>query len=67
MTISELQLKFLYYRDYLTDDVNELLDFAKKAYIDNEISILEYRSYIQELEKRGATSPEIFMGHSFTH
>lgn len=61
MTVHELKLKFLHFKEYLTDDVNELLDFTKKAYIHNEISIREYRNLVRELEKLGAKIPEIFI------
>ena len=43
MDIRELKGKFIQSRDYTTDDVNALMDFAKKAYIHNEINIKEYR------------------------
>ena len=64
MTIHELKLKFLQIRDYLTDDVNELLDFTKKAYIHNEISICEYRNLVRDLERLGAVIPDIFIDNS---
>ncbi|WP_338470053.1 YppF family protein [Niallia sp. XMNu-256] len=59
MTVHELKLKFLQIRKYLTEDVNELLDFTKKSYIHNEISIGEYRNLVRELENLGARIPEI--------
>lgn len=59
MTVHELKLKFLHIRNYLTEDVNELLDFTKNAYIHNEISIREYRNLVRELENLGANIPEI--------
>ncbi|WP_394232746.1 YppF family protein [Niallia oryzisoli] len=67
MTIHELKLKFLQIRDYLTDDVNELLDFTKKEYIQNKISIIEYRNLVRELEKLGAKFPDIFIDKSLFH
>jgi hypothetical protein len=67
MTIHELKLKFLQIRDYLTDDVNELLDFTKKEYIQNRISIIEYRNLVRELEKLGAKFPDIFIDKSLFH
>ena len=36
----------------------QLLDFAKKAYIHNEINIKEYRLLVRELEAQGAMIPE---------
>jgi len=58
MDIRELKSKFIQSRDYNTDDVNTLMDFAKKAYIHNEISIKEYRLLVRELENQGAVLPE---------
>lgn len=68
MTVHELKLKFLQFKEYLTDDVNELLDFTKKAYVHNEISICEYRNLVRELERLGAKIPEIFIdNHSLAN
>ncbi|MEH7301526.1 MULTISPECIES: YppF family protein [Neobacillus] len=58
MDIHELKSKFIQSRDYQTDDVNALMDFAKKAYIHNEISIKEYRLLVRELENQGAAIPK---------
>nr|WP_315362256.1 YppF family protein [Cytobacillus firmus] len=41
MNVHELQMKFHQLREYTPENVNELLDFAKKAYIHNEI--FQYR------------------------
>lgn len=59
MDIRELKSRFNQSRDYSTDDVNALMDFAKKAYIHNEISIKEYRLLVRELESQGAGLPEM--------
>ena len=64
MNIHELKMKFSQIRDYATEDANELLDFAKKAYIYNEISIIAYRSLVRELEALGATIPDSLKDHS---
>jgi hypothetical protein len=58
MDIRALKCKFNQSRDYHTDDVNALMDFAKKAYIHNEINIKEYRLLVRELEAQGAVMPE---------
>ena len=58
MDIRELKGKFIQSRDYTTDDVNALMDFAKKAYIHNDINIKEYRLLVRELERQGAVMPE---------
>ena len=60
MVIRSLKSKFNQSRDYNTDDVNTLLDFAKKAYIHNEIDIKEYRLLVRELEAQGAVIPDNF-------
>lgn len=57
MDIRDLQSRFNQSREYTTDDVNALMDFAKKAYIHNEISITDYRRLVLELEKKGAVLP----------
>lgn len=58
MDIRSLKSKFNQSRDYNTDDVNALIDFAKKAYIHNEINIKEYRLLVRELESQGAVIPD---------
>ncbi|MBS4215897.1 MULTISPECIES: YppF family protein [Neobacillus] len=58
MDIREIKVRFSQSRDYTTDDVNALMDFVKKAYIFNEISIKEYRNLVRELENQGAVPPE---------
>jgi hypothetical protein len=58
MDINELKSRFLQSRDFATDNVNELLDFAKKAYIHNEITIKEYRHLVGDLEAHGAVIPD---------
>ncbi|AZU63112.1 YppF family protein [Neobacillus mesonae] len=58
MNIHELKEKFSQIRSFSTDDVNALMDFAKKTYIHNEISIKEYRKLVRELEGKGAALPE---------
>lgn len=58
MNISELKTRFIQSKDYSTDNVNELLDFAKKAYIQNEINIKEYSLLVRDLEAKGAMIPD---------
>ncbi|MCM2531858.1 YppF family protein [Neobacillus pocheonensis] len=64
MDIRELKSKFIQSRDYITDDVNALMDFAKKAYIHNEIDIKEYRLLVRELENQGAVIPDNYKENS---
>ncbi|WP_042355304.1 YppF family protein [Bacillus rubiinfantis] len=58
MNIRDLKEKFIQSRQYCTEDVNALMDFAKRAYIQNEISINDYRILVRELEGQGAALPE---------
>jgi hypothetical protein len=64
MNILELKSRFILSRDYTTDDANSLLDFAKKAYIHNEIDIKEYRLLVRELENLGAVIPVDYKANS---
>lgn len=57
MYVHDLKEKFSLHKQYTTEDVNELLDFAKKAYILNEISSSEYKNLVRELESQGAKLP----------
>ncbi|WML45072.1 YppF family protein [Neobacillus sp. PS3-40] len=59
MDIGELKSLFIQSRDCTPDNVNELMDFAKKAYIQNEITIKEYRLLVRDLEAHGAINPDI--------
>nr|WP_080849146.1 YppF family protein [Cytobacillus gottheilii] len=57
MNIHELKQKYQQLRDCDPEHVNELLDFSKRAYIQNEISIDVYRNLVRELEAQGAKLP----------
>lgn len=59
MNIHELKVKFNQKRSYSTDNLNELLNFAKTTYILNEISIKEYRQLVRELAALGVDAIEI--------
>ncbi len=58
MNVHELAMEFYQKRKQSPENVNELLDFTKKSYIHNEISILVYRNLVRELEAQGAETPE---------
>jgi hypothetical protein len=58
LNISELKNRFIKSKEYSTDNVNQLLDFAKRAYIHNEINIKEYSLLIRDLEAKGAMIPD---------
>lgn len=59
MNIHELKLKFKQKRSYSTDNLIELMNFAKMTYILNEISIKEYRQLVRELEELGVDTLDI--------
>ncbi|WP_019155979.1 YppF family protein [Robertmurraya massiliosenegalensis] len=59
MLVHELKEKFSIHKQYQTEDVNELLDFAKKAYVSNEITSSEYKKLVRELESQGAKMPQL--------
>ncbi|WLR56585.1 YppF family protein [Mesobacillus subterraneus] len=58
MNVHELKNLFAETKECSSEHVNELLDFTKKSYIQNEITILEYRNLVRELELQGAFIPE---------
>ncbi|MBM4762083.1 YppF family protein [Bacillus sp. B15-48] len=58
MTVQELNGMFKQIKEYTPNHVNELLDFAKRAYVQNEISFNQYRKLVRELELQGAFIPE---------
>jgi hypothetical protein len=58
LNISELKNRFFESKDFSADNVNQLLDFAKKAYIHNEINIKEYSLLVRDLEAKGAMVPD---------
>ncbi|RLQ95140.1 YppF family protein [Falsibacillus albus] len=57
MNVQQLKELFKQKRSFDTEDVNELLDFAKYAYIHNELSGKQYRRVVGELESEGASLP----------
>ncbi|MDQ0213652.1 hypothetical protein J2S13_000046 [Oikeobacillus pervagus] len=57
MTIYELKKIFFEKKSYAPHDSNQLLDFAKKMYLFNELSYKEYRNVIRDLELEGAINP----------
>jgi hypothetical protein len=59
MDIGDLKRRFIQSRNYTPDHINELMDFAKKAYIHNEINLKEYQLLVRDLEAHGAVAPDI--------
>lgn len=64
MNVHELKEKFQQLKDCYPENVNELLDFSKRSYIQNEISISVYRNLVRELEALGAEIPASSIDHS---
>ena len=60
MNVHELAMEFFQKRKHSPENVNELLDFTKKSYIHNDISISVYRNLVRELEAQGAEVPDSF-------
>jgi hypothetical protein len=60
MDIGELKKRFIQSRNYTPDHINELMDFAKKTYIQNEINLKEYQILVRDLEAQGAVAPDIY-------
>lgn len=58
MNVHELAMQFIQKRNYSPENVNELLDFTKRAYVHNDICISVYRNLVRELEAQGAETPE---------
>lgn len=58
MNVQELICMFTEVRKHTPEHVNELLDFAKRSYVQNEISFNDYRILMRELELQGAVTPE---------
>jgi hypothetical protein len=49
--------KFIQSKKDKPSNVNELLDFLQKEYVEGTISIAEYRNVYRELNERGAEKP----------
>lgn len=58
MNFSTLKEKYKADKKDEPKTINELLDYAKKLYIANELSIREYRQLVKVLEQEGACNPE---------
>ncbi|MDM5154177.1 YppF family protein [Bacillus sp. DX1.1] len=57
MLLGDLKQAFAQKKGYDTEDMNELLDFARYHYLEGKICISEYRTLTRELETIGATKP----------
>ncbi|KFN03249.1 hypothetical protein D0U04_02875 [Bacillus clarus] len=57
MVLGDLKQVFSEKKGYCTENMNELLDFARHCYLEGKICISDYRTLIRELEINGATKP----------
>lgn len=57
MTLKDLIEKYIVTTKNKPKDVHQLLDFASKCYVNNQINIVQYRSLSEELVARGAEKP----------
>lgn len=60
MVLEDLRQKFVACKSYEPNEHNELMDFARKQYLQGELSINQFRHLIQELEIMGAVPPNTF-------
>ena len=63
MLIEELIQSFKQAKSQPPQHANELLDYLQKSYIQEDISIVEYKSLYFELHKRKAEKPQSYMVH----
>ncbi len=61
MLLKDLMYGFTIAKERNALNLNELLDFTQKCYINGEISIAEYKKLYFELNKLGAKKPESFI------
>jgi len=60
MTLEDLISKFIQMKNHKPLHVNDLLDFIQQNYVQNKLTIDQYRSLFKELTDRGAMKPEYF-------
>ena len=66
MDMNTLKELFFQNRRQRPECANELRDYARNLYIQNDITAAEFRSLIRELEAEGATVPEVLEKEMFT-
>jgi hypothetical protein len=57
MNMESLILRFIEIKKERPLKANTLLDFVQRCYINNELTLSEYRSLFHELTARGARKP----------
>ena len=58
LLLEDLINQFVLLKKDKPSNVNELLDFIQRGYIQGEFSIVEYRRLFHELHTRGAEKPD---------
>lgn len=58
MSLEELIKSFIVQKNSKPEDVNELLDYVQKNYINDNLCIVQYRNLFRQLHDRGALKPE---------
>ncbi|ASS91697.1 MAG: hypothetical protein C6W58_03075 [Bacillaceae bacterium] len=61
MTVQTLRERFKMEKQYEAECANELLDFARRLYLYENISIKDFRNIVKTLEQQGAVTPEYIL------
>jgi hypothetical protein len=66
--LKDLMNSFILEKEYRPFHSNELLDFIQKKYIQEELSIVQYKKLFSELDKLDAEKPQTYIMNSiFLH
>ncbi|WP_394235115.1 YppF family protein [Niallia oryzisoli] len=60
MTIENLIYQFTQEKSYSPSHANDLLDYLQKCYIEEKISLTEYKNLFRELDKMEAEKPQSY-------
>ncbi|RXJ04058.1 hypothetical protein DS745_01325 [Anaerobacillus alkaliphilus] len=60
MIVKMLIEKYILDKNDKPVNVNQLLDYATLCYVNNQLTIWQYKSLVKELMLRGATKPEFY-------
>jgi hypothetical protein len=61
MIVKMLIERYITVKNVKPVNVNQLLDFATLSYLNNHITIYEYKLLLHELMLRGATKPDCYL------
>ena len=64
MLLKDLMHSFILEKEYRPLHSNELLDFIQRKYIEEELSIAEYKKLYSELDKLNAEKPQTYIMNS---